>query len=482
MLKLSKLSSNSHVLYFFGEILSKGMFFILLPFLGRTISVSEFGVFSLLFPFIQNLLPTASFGLSNSLFRYYFEKDVSKESLFSSTLISWFILAIIGYPVFYLVMHSTSISEYQLYKYHFSNFVTPLLISLLCLGFSQILTESFRVQKKVSLFILLNLSSRFIIVLAVIIAVYFGFLSSIQLLWSIAIGTSVVFVYSLFIYIFNLKISVDWSLIKKLIHFGYPVMMTPLSVLLLYVGNRYVLNDLVSSEEVGVYSMAVSLVQVVALIPATFSRAWVPELFSRLRDGCASTDFFRKIISYYMFIFIFFCFSVEVSSRSILLVVGGEKYLAALSLFPILLSGFILEAYYTFSIDRLYYAKRVSIVITLTTISGVFNVIATYIAVTYWGMIGAAFSFALSMFLQASLFAVCANRIDKIVLPYKQLLRYVSIGITGSTLIWYALSLEIWGGGFVTYTLMTILLVYLFRQDYTIITQEKLLANTSIYK
>lgn len=469
----SKFSSH-HLIYFIGEILTKGIFFILLPFLGRMLSVSEFGVFSLVFPFIQLLLPTASFGLANALFRYYFEKGINKEVLFSSTLIAWFLLAVLCYPLFFWILHSSVISLYPLYKYQLGNFAAPLLISLLCLGFNQIFNESYRVQQRATSFIALNLLSRFIVVLSITATVYSDFITSIQLLWATALGSFIIFGYSVLLYIKNLKITVDWSLVKKLIQLGSPVMLTPLSVLLLYVGNRYVLNVLVSSDEVGIYSMAVSLVQIVALIPASFSRAWVPELFSRLRDDCADTEFFTKIVSYYMFLFIFFCLSFECSSSAILLAVGGTRYLGALPLIPILLSGFILEAYYTFSIDRLYYAKRVKTVIALTTFSGLFNIIISFILVSYFAMIGAAIAFALSMFVQAVLFARVARRIDRINLPYKQLFRYVFTGITGSALIWFNLSLENWSQIMLSYVLMITILCLIFRRDYVVIKNQKI--------
>src|SRR5215218_140819 len=134
MINLSELSKG-HIIYFLDEIFSKSLFFILLPFLGRTISISEFGVFSLLFPLIQNLLPTASFGLSNALFRYYFEKNISSQSVFSSTLLAWISSAITWYPIIFMLLYFSPLSEYNLYIYHLNNFVFPLLISLLCLGF-----------------------------------------------------------------------------------------------------------------------------------------------------------------------------------------------------------------------------------------------------------------------------------------------------------------------------------------------------------
>jgi len=341
------------------------------------------------------------------------------------------------------------------------------------LGFGQIVTELFRVQKKATLFVILNFFSRFIIVIALLITVYLGYLSSISLLWATATGSIIVFTYSLIIYLMNLKFSIDWVLVKKLTYFGYPVMLTPISALFLYLGNRYVLNYLVSADEVGIYSMAVSLVQIVALIPAAFSRAWVPELFSRLSEGTADESFFKKIVSHYLFVFIFFCLSFELCSKMILLAVGGVKYLSALPLFPILLSGFILEVYYTFSIDRLCYAKRMPLVFLLSTFSGVFNVIISFATIMLFGKIGAALAFTVSILIQAILFAVAAQKIDRIRLPHKELLCYVLLGIIGCNLIWYALNLGTWAGAIGIYFIMMMILVFLFKQDY--VTTKKIM-------
>lgn len=399
--------------------------------MGRKISVSEYGIFALLFPLVQTLIPTASFGLSTSMMRYYFDKTISREDVFFSVFIAWLISVFRWYPLVFFLFYFTPMYHIDIASYKLGDFIAALLISLLCFGFSQIVTESFRAQKRAFAFVISNTLSRLIILIILVITVNLGYHSGLQLMWGVSIATALVFFYSLFLYLSSLKFSINKSLIKELLHFGYPVMLTPISTLLLFLGNRYVLLFFSSTEEIGIYSMAVSLVQIVALIPAAFGRWWVPELFSRLRDGKTDADFFKNIVTSYLVVFICFCLTLQVFSKVLLVIVGNHKYLASLPLFPILISGFLFETYYTFSVDRLYYAKHVRAVFLLNLISGVFNVIITFILVRFFGMIGAAISFSISMAIQAAISVVFAKKSDGIKLPVKLMLFYMIFGVFG---------------------------------------------------
>lgn len=465
MIKLSEISKG-HVVYLFGEIISKGLFFVLLFCLGRYLTISEFGVFSLLFPLIQNLVTTASFGLSTSLLRFSFEKNISKDEVYSATLLSWCISLLFWFPILYISLNYTFISGYELYIYHFNEFVLPLLISMFCLGFSQILLETYRVEGKKFNFVLLNVFSRTCLFISIIVSISLGLKSSVYLIWFTSLGSLIVFVCSFVLYISYLRFSFNKDLIIKLLYFGFPVMFSPISVMLLHIGNRYVLNSMASSESVGIYSMSVSLVQVLALIPAVFNRAWVPVLFEKLNSRDAIGSFFKKTVYIYLFLFVLSCLSLEYVSKLLLEFTGNAQYTSGLKLFPVLIIGYLFDVLYTFSIDRFYYLKKLFLMLFLITISGLFNIFLTMLMVVYFKETGAAFAFSLSMALQATLFVSIAKKLDKIELPMKEIFQYIVIGIIGAFLIWYSLETLTFIETTVIYLLLIGTLIILFKFHY----------------
>jgi O-antigen/teichoic acid export membrane protein len=163
--------------------------------------------------------------------------------------------------------------------------------------------------------------------------------------------------------------------------------------------DRLFLVTLVGLSAAGQYAVAAQVTGVVMVLLSAFNRAWAPYLFPRLRD--ASPESQRELVrtSYgvmggFLAFFIVFNLLVPLAFHWFI----DPKFDAALSYVPWLTVGYFFMSIYMTYIDYIFYVKKTYLLSMVTTLNMSLNLALNYALIRLFGPIGAAYSFAGTMF------------------------------------------------------------------------------------
>jgi O-antigen/teichoic acid export membrane protein len=365
------------IIYFFSEVFSKASFMLLLPLFGYYLSVSDYGVVSLYLPIFMYLAPVFGLGLQSSQMRFYFSKGISQDMLMTNVVTLWALCLIFFGLLFFLYAHFYLVHNLI---YHYSVIIKSF-IALASSSFVVIGIDLYRARNRPLNFAIANGLYRALIVLFIFCAFLFFNRNLDSVINSFMIVGAVFFVFFFSLYAKSFYLSmIDKRLMVKLLRYGIPIAMVSVTQYIISIGGRYIILHRLNSLKLGYYAMAVSVTQVVYLINAVFSKAWVPDLFSNLSAQAVESkrNYVAKVSLIYTVLVCFIILAFKPIAQLIFQYFDSGKYLPSLPLVPILLISYVFEVPYTVSIDRLYYMKKTTLILVVFALAGMMFVALTY--------------------------------------------------------------------------------------------------------
>jgi O-antigen/teichoic acid export membrane protein len=153
--------------------------------------------------------------------------------------------------------------------------------------------------------------------------------------------TGVTVVYLVFL---TREVRMKWlpNVIKPGIHFVLPLVPHALlSWLLVYVSTIFIARNQ-SADELAVYTLAQRLALIMAIVNTALNQAWSPFIYANAEKSGFRELFqtnARKLLVFVLYI----CGIIILFSREILLLMGKEDYMTAITILPILLVGYLFQ-------------------------------------------------------------------------------------------------------------------------------------------
>ncbi len=391
-------------------MLSRVLYFLILSsYLTYTLKDSyEYGLYTLMYSYATVIIVLLSYRIDTAFFRFGSGKG-NLEKTFSTAffpLIFTTAFCVGGIILFSDVISSTlSLSEYPHYFKWFAIILGFDVLALLPYG-------KFRLENKAKSFAIYKVGN---IILTIILLFYFfefyhprqgedGWVQQLFPAWGQLVDyvfianllASIIMFILLCTNLKGIKLSVDWTLWKKMVVYSLP---------LIIVGVASSINQYFSAQfqqfflsgsmddniaEVGVYGAAMRLAALLIMFNSAFNYAAEPFFFrnaSRKND----TDIYAKVLSLYSIcavaMMILLIYNLEIIAY-----VVGENYRAAIYLVPILLLAyFMLGLYYNVSIwyklsDKTIYGSYISLFGVLIT------VLISYYCIPVYGYAGSAWA------------------------------------------------------------------------------------------
>src|SRR6185369_11676688 len=120
------------------------------------------------------------------------------------------------------------------------------------------------------------------------------------------------------------------ALLRRLVAFGAPIVPASLAFWVFLTSDRIVLGRLSTLEQVGLYSVAVSLVGVASIAIAALGQAWTPHLVRRFEeDRAAAALFVGQMLVYCIAGFGFLAVGFTALAPEGLAVIAGQRYAGA---------------------------------------------------------------------------------------------------------------------------------------------------------
>lgn len=186
--------------------------------------------------------------------------------------------------------------------------------------------------------------------------------------------------------------------VKEALKFGLPLIPHVGGMFLLTTVDRFVINSELGLAQAGIYMVAVQFGMALALVFDAVNKAYVPWLFERLkRDNEAEKQqIVRYTYSWYAFILAGAGLSFIVGP-GLIVFVAGEQYTGAGEVIGWLVLGQVFQGMYLMVTNYIFYSKRTGLLSVASIFSGLVNFVLLVFLVKQFGIIGAAYAFALSM-------------------------------------------------------------------------------------
>ena len=393
----SKLFKSSSV-YTIAGVLNSALPLLLLPFLTKKLSPSDYGIVAMFQLIITFLYPFVGLNLEAAIAREYYEFDKNSFSKYIGNCILLSISSVI------LILSILFISNSYVEKL----LLVPnnLIITALVICFFQFIIaislSIFQISQKPYPYVYLQLSQTFTNAILTLFFIFY-----LNETWNGRINAQIItftiFALISFLYLkTKVKISFQFSkkIISKAFNFGLPLIPHALGAILFTAIDRIFLTKLFGLEQTGNFSVAFQLGAVISLITSSFNNAFVPWLYNNLNKNVFEIKL--KIVknTYYFFVLIIlFSLLLLLIFPFIVKIFVDKKYnnINIYSFFIII--GFVFQGMYFMVTNYITYAKKTYIQAIITFLVALIKIPITYFSLIKFGPIGASISFGFTYFL-----------------------------------------------------------------------------------
>jgi O-antigen/teichoic acid export membrane protein len=432
MLAKIKLSTGQILIYSIGNIATKLTGFVLFPVYASHIPISDYRSLILLEPIWQLLTALLAVSLPTALLRWLPsepDKRNQKSLVFTTLMALLAILAVfnlLAYPANHFLGEAGAYSSPEFKKY------LDLTFPLISFDILNLLVLSLlRFQERPWLYIALNgvkLSVNIILNIYLITGQGMGVESIIisQLAASMLLN-----ILAFGFLLKNLTPRFNFSALKQMMAFGFPLIFTAVSAIILSFSDRYIIDHFLTKAETGVYGVGYKFGGIINMfVIQSFQLGFLPIAFKML-DEPGAKRFFARILTYFLFVLVFLGLAISLFAREILILFSaGEKdYAGAFVVVPLITLGFVIKGLqYYFSLG-LYYVKKTAynawIVMGCALISIAMNLALVPVA----GIYGAAITLMATTTLMAILYYYFAQKHYPIPFETKRLLLIAAAGL-----------------------------------------------------
>jgi O-antigen/teichoic acid export membrane protein len=419
--------------YSIGNLLVMISAFVSFPILTRVFTVDEYGTLSLISATLALLVGVAKLGVQHSIVRYYGEV---KSSGLGEGLARYRSTALYGMTAVAAVVTVVWAITSQIIPASWwgDRRITGLLlltsVLIVVRAADSCLTNFLRAEEHSGMFSLYGVAKRYVGLAAILFTLFFVARDLYGFYWATIISeTGAVLV--LFLILrrrgsYPMQ-SVSLALYRKMLVFGMPMIAYELAGVTLMIGDRYVIEFLLGSSALGVYSAGYNLceyIQVVLL--ASIGQAIVP-MYVRCweEEGEEETGrLVRRALHYYLMLALPVFAGLWAVGGDLLVFLASAKYSAGASVIPYVAGGMAIDAGVTLVGAGLYIHKRTFVFAGIAAGCAVLNVLLNLGMVPYWGITGAAAATLISYVALAVSVFIASTREMPLSFPWSSALKF----------------------------------------------------------
>ena len=425
--QLKRLGKHSAI-YGLGGLVSRILAVLLLPLYTRYLSTSDYGQIETLIALVTVLTIVLQFGISSAFFRFYFDADDAAGRRLVLRTSFWFTMTMATLGLVVLVALATPISEGLFGDAGAANLVRASAVALWAqLNYMQ-LTNLFRVEERSVAFVLASLSNILLTVGATLLLVVVLNRGPLGVIVGNFTGTLAVYLVLLGYRREQLGLELSWPLLRRMNHFGLPLVP---SALLLWVTNfsdRFFLVKLTDTAEVGLYSVGVRVASAMVLLLTAFRMAWPAFAYSIKSDEEAKRTY-AWVLTYLVVLSTWIATALALLSPWLVDWLAAPQFASAssvvgpLSFAAVSFGGFIVLS---IGIGR---ARRTQFNWVITGVAAIVNVTLNLVLIPPYGMMGAAIATVAAYTVMFAGMAWWAQRIFPCPYQWRRVLTAAAAGI-----------------------------------------------------
>ncbi len=389
-------------LYTFAGFFGAGINFFIMPVLSHHLTPFDYGLISIFNTYVTILIPLVGLVASGLLSVEYFRTKDQNE--FASKFVSVQLIPVVPFILLSLFFYFSYYTIDDALELNNTHRAWGLVITFLALA--TIYVETFLsflvIQKKAKAYAFFNVVRVLVevaITIWLVVVKKWGWEGRLYA-WLI---TSTIFLSISFIYFKKegfLKGRAEWSLMKKGILFGLPLILHTVGKFVINQSDRLFIAKMISLDKAGIYNLGYTVGSLILIIINAFFNFYTPFLMERL----SSIDEEKKLQIVKM------SYLFGIGALGILLIISiltpyfftylidkryetAGQYVFWVGLGYVFWGGYMLFALY------IYYFKRNRILGWLAVLNVVINLLFNYWFISLFGAIGSAYATALSFFI-----------------------------------------------------------------------------------
>jgi O-antigen/teichoic acid export membrane protein len=404
--------SRDFVVYGLGEIIVKAFSVISLPIYTRVFDPAEFGVLSYVGTLAGLLSAVVILGGDSAYARFFFEaKTREQRQLITSTWLGFLAAWSLAVCLLLLPLAGTAANlsfgdPSRTVLFATALLTTPVwLINRMC---AQVLRNEFRATAFTALNIastalLIGLSVVGVLVLNLgVLGVLLGTLAAELVMLPIRVWMA----RSMFSRRFSLP------LLRQLLAFGVPIVPTSLAYWVFLTSDRLILARVSTLEQLGLYSIANSLVGLAAIVISAFGQAWSPHAVKLYEDDRAGAPaVYARVMTYVLAGFGWLAVGLTVFGPELLEVLTSPAYQPATAAIAPLAIAMVAMASTHITAGGISLMKRTQYLAIYAWVAAVINVLLNLVLDAPFGMLGAAWATAAAYVILTLLYLATSQRL-----------------------------------------------------------------------
>lgn len=378
------------IIFAAGNVGSKLLQFILIPFYTSVLSTAEYGTVDLLQTGSMLLIPIFSLTIAESVFRYGMDNASDKREVFSigmfTVSIGGILLVLIGGCMSWLTFPVSMFDIWLMIAY------------TICNMFRTVSSQFLRAIGKTTLFSVDNVvQTGSIIGLNLLLLLKFNMGISGYMLGYI-LGNLISF-------LFGLSAGQLWKYIqikrmnretfKKMVLFSVPLIPNTICWWISSSTDKLMITGYVGAAANGIYSIAHKIPSIITVVVGIFIQAWqisANEEFEQKDSG----EFYSSVFDVLASLNFIFSSALILFSKLEIAIIAADDYFSAWGIMITLIVGIVFFSFAQF-LGTIYTAnKKTTMAFVTNLIAALINVVANYLLIPIWGVQGAAIATSFS--------------------------------------------------------------------------------------
>jgi len=424
---LKRLFSQT-VIYGLGDAVIKAIAFFLIPLYTRILTPEEVGVIALI-NFIELILMLLlSLSLNSAVLKVFhdYKTETEKRAVFSTALI---FISTIGLLVLSLLFFYAEPVSKIIFKTGGNAVYLKFVFGSVFFNLFRLFGLAYlRSLEKPVHYSILNIVHFTFLVGLNIVHVLILKQSILGVVKSSLFTAAILFLVVLTTVFKNIGFSFSTVILKKLVHFGIPIVPGAVAGWALTVSDRYLLNLFATPADVGLYDIAYKFGMILHMILVMpFRTAWLPFVFSVKEDKNA-TNIYSISLTYFLLAATLIFLVISLFAKEIIVLASTSAYLPGVKAIPLVALAYIFFGiYYIVDIGVLLRVKTIYYTI-ITGIGAVVNISLNIIMIPKIGMMAAAINTTIAYFLIMVLMYFISKKLYSITYETKRLLKIVALG------------------------------------------------------
>jgi O-antigen/teichoic acid export membrane protein len=397
MLPVLKSTLKNSFIYSIGTFSSRLAGFILIPLYTKQFSVEQYGMMGIMEVSAQVLLSLLGFSLYNAYFRWYWDKNyVAKQKSILFTILIFLIFQI----SLFIILAATLRHEFSYLLFDSGQYTYLVQLLLIVSAFEAVgvlISTLLRLKEKAAYYTVLQVVK---LAVSLLVTVYLIKVKNrnIEAVYEAQLVANILY----FIMIFgilrkNITIKFEWKILKEMLSFSLPLVLTSVSGIILNITDRYSLRFLSNMGNVGIYSLGFKIANTIRVFLITsVNLALQPMIFKMMNDP-GNKRFYSKVMTYFSYGLMFFVLFFSIFAPEIVKVISSKmEYWQAYRIVPVLSLSMLFSMLRDVAYTGLNITKKTRIIAILIFAAALLNILLNQIFIPRWSFYGAAVATTLS--------------------------------------------------------------------------------------